>query len=136
MEGLAATALSRGGAVETARSLWQRQYQESTRTDLRENAKNHLDSIQVDEHVWALEFFAQKYFEERGARPARLEDLVRAALLKYIPSDPSGTPYQYDPATGKVRLSPASRVRYLAMPYDYRSAYLEKLERLYHSGVQ
>ena len=131
MEGLAAMALSKSGAVETAKALWQRQYQESTRADVRENARNHLLSIQVDEDLWALEFFIEKYTEKRRVYPRRLQDLVQEGLVRYIPQDPLGAPYQYDPATGAVGLSPASKVRYLTLPYDYRKTYREKLEQLY-----
>src|SRR6185503_10032634 len=71
MEGLAAMALSKGGAVETARSLWQRQFQESNRADLKENAKNHLLSLQTDEQIWTLEFLLEKYRKKTGAFPDR-----------------------------------------------------------------
>jgi len=127
MEGLAAMSLSKGGAVETARSLWQRQYQESNRADLKENAKNHLLSLQTDEQIWTLEFLLEKYRKNTGAFPERLETLVRAGLLKYVPRDPYGAPYQYDSGTGKVRLSPESKARYIKIPYNYRPAFESQL---------
>lgn len=128
MEGLAAMAFSKSGALETALALWQRQYHESSRADVRENARNHLLSIQVAENLWALEFFLNKCFERTGTFPQRLDGLVRAGLLKYVPSDPLGTPYQYDPKEGKVHLSLQSKVRYLEVPDSYREAYLRRLE--------
>jgi len=131
MEGLAAMGLSRSGAVETAKTLWQHQYQESTRADVRENARNHLLSIQVAEDQWTLEFFLNKYREHAGNFPQRLDDLVRAGFLRYIPQDPLGTPYQYDPKEGKVRLGFQTRVRRLEVPEAYRQAYLERLARRY-----
>ena len=130
MEGLAAMALSKGGAVDTARALWQRQYQQAGRADVRENARNHLLSLQVDEDRWMLEFFVERHRAKLGARPARLQDLVRSRFLTSVPRDPSGTPYQYDPATGHVRLAPSSGVHYVRIPYDYRAAFEEKLSRL------
>lgn len=131
MEALAARALSQSGAVETARALWQRQYQESNRADVKENARNHLISMEVDEQRWTLEFFVEKYRKKFGMRPPRLESLVGARFLKFVPKDPSGVPYQYDRSTGGVRLSPTSKVRYLKMQYDYRDAYWETLVRMY-----
>jgi hypothetical protein len=54
---------SKGRALETARSLWQRQYQESNRADVRDNAMNHLLSIQVAEDLRTLELFIGKYLK-------------------------------------------------------------------------
>jgi hypothetical protein len=127
MQGLAAMSMSKGGAMETARSLWQRQYQESGRADLRENARNHLLSIQVAEDLWTLEYLIQKYLRKTGTLPWRLEDLVRAGLIRQIPLDPLGTPYLYLPERAEVRLDPHSKVHYLSMPEVYRKAFLERL---------
>ncbi len=129
MEGLAAMSLSRSGAVETARALWEKQYQSSTSRQVRENAKNHLDSMQVDELLWTIEFLAEKYAARHGRFPARLEDLVTARYLGYVPRDPSGVPLAYDPESGRASLSPGTDVRYLKVPYDYREAFREKLAR-------
>jgi hypothetical protein len=130
MGSLAAMAMSKSGAVETARALWQRQFQESDRPDVRENAWNHLASIQVNEDFWALEYFLERFRAKHNRLPANLEELVRAGYLQKVPLDPSNTPYLYDPATGIVRLGPASKVRYLSVPFDYRQAFREKLGRL------
>jgi len=127
LEGLAASALSRSGAVETARALWQRQYEESTREEVRQNARSHLMSIQVDEQRWTLEFLAEKYRSRFGAFPADLEDLVAAGLLASVPKDPSGVPFAYDRRSGTVGLSTRTGMRYLKMPYDYRDAFRQKL---------
>jgi hypothetical protein len=133
MEGLAAGSLSQGGAIETARTLWRRQLEESTRADLKENAKNHLDSILVDEAIWTLEFLLEKYQAARGAYPPKLENLLGPGALRETLLDPSGVPYDYFPATGAVSLSSKSKVRYLPMSYDYRAVYRKGLERAYES---
>jgi hypothetical protein len=96
---------------------------------VRDNARNHLFSIQVDEDLWTLEFLIEKFRQRTGRTPAGLGELLQTRLLRGIPVDPSGVPYSYEPATGNVRLSPQSRVRRLKIPYDYRDAFLEKLER-------
>jgi hypothetical protein len=127
MEALVAMAMSRGGAIDTAKALWQRQYNESNRADVRANARNHLHSIQVDEDLWTLEFFIKKYTETAGDFPAHLRDLVRAGYIRQIPLDPSGVPYSYDSFSGKVRLNAATKVRYVALPYNYRATFIERL---------
>ena len=119
--------------MDTAKQLWQQQLENSTREDVKDNARNHLASIQVDEDLWTLEFFLGKYEEIHGAKAAHLEELVRAGFLKFVPRDPSGVPYQYDPATGEVHLSPDSKVHYLALPYDYRTDFLKSLAALWAS---
>ncbi len=133
MTNLAASSLSQGGAVETAKQLWQQQLESSTREDVRDNARNHLASIQVDEDLWTLEFFLAKYAEAHSVKASNLEDLVRAGFLKFVPSDPSGVPYEYDAATGDVRLSPGSKVHYMALSYDYRTDFIEGLAAWYAS---
>ena len=129
MEGLAAQALSEGGEVEIAKSLWRRQLEEATRPDIRENARNHLLSIQVDEDIWTLEFFVEKYAALHGTKPRRLDNLVWAGLIRFVPADPSGVPYDYDPDTGWFSLNPKTGVRYVKMTYDYREAFRERLRQ-------
>jgi hypothetical protein len=126
MEGLAAMSLSKGGALETAVALWQRQYEESSRADLRDNARNHLISFQVARELWRLESLVAGFKAKTGAYPRSLEELVRAETRPCRIADPSGTPYQYDPRSGAVGLSPETKVRYLAIPEDLK----EQLENM------
>ncbi len=123
MPGLAAMSLSKGGAIEIAISLWQRQYEESTRENIRDNARNHLLSIQVARDLWSLEFLIEKYKSKTGAFPASLQELVRGQTRKYATADPLGTPYRYDPQTGTVRLSPDTKVHYLQIPETYKQSF-------------
>ena len=127
MQGLAAMSMSKGGAVETARSLWERQYHESARADVRQNALNHLHSIQVAEDIWTLEYFIQKYLKKTGILPWKLQDLEREGLVSRIPDDPLGTPYLYLPEKAQVSLDPHSKVHYIQMPSMYREVFTEKL---------
>jgi len=133
MGSLAAMGASRSGAIETARELWLRQYSETNRADVRENAKNHLHSIRVNEDLWALGFYLEKYAEINGRPPADLHDLVRARLLTAVPTDPSGVSYDYDATSRIVALSPQSRVRLLKIPFDYKTTCRAKLESAYLS---
>jgi hypothetical protein len=59
--------------------------------------------------------------------PATLQDLSQDTSLRFAMSDPLGTPYLYDRETGSVKLSEQTRVRYLAVPPDYRVAFMERL---------
>jgi hypothetical protein len=133
MEGLAASALSNGGAVETAKTLWQKQYQESDRADIKENARNHLYSIQIAESLWALEYFIDRYHDRMAAYPSELGDLVQAGYLRAVPVDPLGNPFKYDSKTGRIILNPQSKLTYLGAPPGYREAFLENLKKLVES---
>lgn len=127
LEGLAAKSLSEGGAMDTARALWQRQYEEATRDDIRENAKNRLISLKVAEDIWALEFLLDVYRLENDMYPRSLSELISNdnGVIKTV--DPLGTPYSYDPETGSVSLSPESKVLYIEVPESYKEDFLEKL---------
>jgi len=120
IEGLAAMALSRGGKLDVAISIWQRQLRESNQASIRENAKNHLMSVQVLRETRALENLVADYKQKFGAFPPSLSDLAPGLAGKYSLVDPMGTPYSYDPSTGRVWLSPDSKVKYLEIPEIYR----------------
>jgi len=120
MESLAAVSLSKGGAMDVAAKLWQRQYQESDRADVKENAANYLISLQVAKDLWTLELLAEKFKAENGSWPGGIEELLLSQKRRYNSADPLGTPYQYDPQTGAFKLSPESKVKYLKIPDSYR----------------
>ena len=114
---LAALSLSKGGSIEIAIELWQRQYQESGRADVRQNARNHLISIQVSQELSQLKILAEQYKAQAGSYPASLSDLMRAQARALPVSDPLGTPYDYDPRTGTARLSSKTKVRFIPGPH-------------------
>jgi hypothetical protein len=116
MASLAAMSLTKGGALEIAAALWERQRQDSGRADVRENARNHLNSICVFQDLSQLKALVEKYKEQTGAYPPSLMDLQRGQPRTLPIEDPLGTPYQYDPETGSVQLSPKSTVHYLPIP--------------------
>jgi tetratricopeptide (TPR) repeat protein len=116
MASLAAMSLTKGGAIEIAAALWERQYRESDRKDVRENAMNHLISIRVFLELSQLKALTEKYREQTGSYPLNLEALQRGQPGVLSIEDPLGTPYRYDPETGSVQLSPKSTVHYLPVP--------------------
>jgi tetratricopeptide (TPR) repeat protein len=113
MASLAAMSLSKGGSIEMATALWEQQYRESTRDDVKKNARNHLLSIQVFKELSHLESMLANHKARTGSYPPSLKDLMREAARAFPIEDPLGTPYEYDPRTGAVHLSPSSTVHYL-----------------------
>lgn len=120
MAGLSAMSLSKGGAIDIALALWQRQYRESDRKDIRDNALNHLLSFQVAKDLWTLESKLEKYKAAKGSFPQNLQELLRGKTGRHSTADPTGIPYDYNPQTGIVRLNPKSKIRYLKVPETYR----------------
>lgn len=120
MAGLATMSLSKGGSVEVAIALWQQQYREANRADVRENARNHLLSFQVARDLSTLETLLKIFREKTGVFPGNLQELVRGRTHKYATVDPLGTPYEYDPRTGIVGLSVDTKVRYQPVPEAYK----------------
>jgi hypothetical protein len=120
MAGLAAMSLSKGGAVEVAIALWKRQYEEATRADVRENARNHLLSFQVAGDLAALESLLEKYRTKTGSFPRSLQELLRGQTRRYAIIDPLGTPYDYDPETGNVWLSLDTKIKYIQVQQSYK----------------
>jgi tetratricopeptide (TPR) repeat protein len=123
---LAATSLSKGGSFEVAIDLWQQQYRNSTRANIRETARNHIISFQAAKEMWELEFLAEQYNKLFQSYPPSLRALVRGQEDKYSLVDPLGTPYQYFPQSGRVSLSPDTKVVFLQVPEIYKESLQKK----------
>jgi hypothetical protein len=108
MESLAAITLSKGGQLEVAAYLWQRQYEQATRADVRENARNNLIGIQAIKDIRTIEMLVKEYRDKNGFFPGSLQNLPDR---NFNALDPLGAPYRYDPNTGAVGLSPESKVK-------------------------
>jgi len=121
MEPLSAMSLSKGGAIEIAIALWQQQYRDSNRADVRDNARNHLLSFDVARDIWSLDSLIEKYRAQNGSFPKSLPELVRGKEGRYRIADPLGFPYRYNPETGEVSLSPESKIRYIKVPEAYKA---------------
>jgi hypothetical protein len=123
MGSLAAASLSKGGAMDVAVYLWQRQYKESTRADVRENAGNYLVSLQVAKDLWTLEILAERFKEKSGSWPGSIDEFLQNQRRRYNSADPLGVPYLYEPQTGSFKLNPESKVRYLKIPDSYKQEF-------------
>lgn len=112
---LAASMLAHGGDRASARFLW-RQLLKSEQIWMRRSAEHALLQLDALDQIEALEIIVRRQREASG----RLETwtaLVSRGVLRGIPVDPTGTPYELDPATGEVRVSPQSELH--PMPTDF-----------------
>lgn len=98
---LAAQMAEHAGDFTTARMLWSATYQSSRQTDIRQNALEHLRSIQVDEDVTNLQAAVTRFGQRTGRLPASMWELAAAEHFPGIPVDPDGKAYVLGPA-GRV----------------------------------
>ena len=101
---------TRGGNLREAIAKWEEVLADPRGDEASQAiARRQLRTLRVRADVQDLEGAIAAYRERSGEPPRRLEDLVRAGLLKSLPLDPDGKPYRYDATSGAVT-SDASRV--------------------------
>jgi hypothetical protein len=112
---LAASMLSRGEDRTAARFLWQ-QVAQSEEAWLRRTAERSLLQLDAMDQIDQLDAVIQRHPLAPGARYS-WEALI-PRIFKIVPFDPTGTPYEIDPATGRVSVS--SRSPLFPMPQEAR----------------
>jgi len=90
---LAAQMHEHAGDYATARMLWQATYESSKESNIRQNAREHLRCIQVDEDVASLQSAVTRFGERTGRLPSSMWELITAEGLPDVPVDPDGNPY-------------------------------------------
>lgn len=94
---MAAQMAQHGGELGMARMLWATTYQSTGDGSVRANAAAHLRALQVDEDITNLEKLVSIYRENTGRLPAGFSELQAAGMLRAVPLDPLGNPYQLMP---------------------------------------
>ena len=112
MKVMAARMAERGKDIGTATALWQAVYQMASDKAIKHTAQLHLDSIQADIAINELDRRVQIYLQKTGKFPSDWADMERASLLRGIPLDPGGEPYQLK-SGGRVEVLDANKYPYL-----------------------
>lgn len=107
LRNLAASVLAKGGDRPTARRMWTA-IQEQSEGQIKANARIHIAVLDALDEADRLSRLAAEYARRAGRPPERLADLARTGLLRRVPADPSGVPFDYDPLTGKASVSKRS----------------------------
>ena len=110
MQVMAAVILQKGGDRETSRFLWTEIYNSTEDVAIRDNARNHLDTLRALDDIEEFERRAAAFREQTGRWPRSAQELAAAGLLQGIPLDPAGHPYQLQP-DGTVMLHPDTTVQ-------------------------
>ena len=105
---LAAITLAEGGNRQSSRKLWT-ELHDTTEIDwIRSTAALRLHQLDAMDEIDELNRNAQQFVERRGRPPANFRELAVDQKWRALPRDPSGVPYDLDPQTGRVTLSPNS----------------------------
>jgi len=94
MKILAASMAEHAQDFNTARLLWSAAYESSQESNIRQNAVEHLRSIQVDEDVTNLQNAVTRFVQANGRIPTSLWEVVNAEHWRGLPVDPDGNPYE------------------------------------------
>src|SRR5580693_2257470 len=102
---LAAKVSEQGDNAETSAFLWNEIYTSASDPQIKENAATHLELLKADADCKAIDTLADEFEKKESRRPASIQELVSAGLLKGIPTDPTGRAYLLD-NDGKAQLDP------------------------------
>lgn len=94
MKILAAQMAEHANDFSTARMLWNAAYESSTQANIRQNAVEHLRSLQVDEQVTHLQADVDRFKDRVGRPPASMAELAATEHWPGLPVDPNGDTYQ------------------------------------------
>ena len=105
LRSLAATTVAQGGDRRSSRAMWEAILQSAEVDWLRRDAERRLLQLRALDAVDALQRAADYYARRTGQTPD-WQELVRARVLRGIPLDPAGTPFEL--TNGRVHLSRSS----------------------------
>ena len=106
---MAARVAEKGGSLDTSRIIWSEIYESSKDPKVQQRAATMLRGLKAEEDEKQLDELAEQYKARFGRYPASSSDMLGAALLPGIPTDPAGYPYVFGP-DGKSALNPQSPV--------------------------
>ncbi len=103
---LVASMLTAANDRRAARFLWQQMLQ-SDQEWMRRNAERRILQLDALDIADQLEAFVKRYPTPAG-EPLTWQGLMRWTPLRQIPTDATGTPFELDPASGRVTVSRTS----------------------------
>jgi hypothetical protein len=113
---LAAVTLANGGSRASSRMLWTEIDRNAEAEWLHRQARFRLRQLDAMDGIDLIERVVLQYRQRTGVLPASWEDMIRARMLRAVPRDPTGTPFQLNAATGQVTLDPTSSLNPLPAP--------------------
>lgn len=104
MKVLAARIAAEGASPETSFALWQQILGSTKDPEVIKNAESHLRLLRVEMDCNRLDQIADEYRKRVRRRPSTMKELVEAGMLRGVPLDPRGYPYDFG-ANGKAEVN-------------------------------
>jgi tetratricopeptide (TPR) repeat protein len=92
----------RAGDKRTSLKEWSAIEETADDDYVRAVAWNHVHDLKVDVDLGDIKSATEAFHARFGRWPASLPDLERAGVLRDLPLDPEGRPYDYDAAAGRA----------------------------------
>lgn len=105
---LAATTMMTGGDRNAARAWLTEMRRTATEEWVRKIADRRLTQLVALDDIDQLQALVPAFQAKMHRDPTGWSDFQAAGILRGFPTDPSGAPYVYFPASGRVRLHPQS----------------------------
>lgn len=116
----AAAVLVQGGEREAARLIWQQMFETAEDDWLKQESRTRLAQFDAMDAIDELNHILWTFKLRMGYLPASWDDLVAARMLRGIPTDPAGTPFEIDPESETVKVARSSPL--WPMPDDFKLA--------------
>jgi hypothetical protein len=105
---LAAATLAQGGQRNASRLLWDQLRQTSDNDFIRTSAERRLVQLDVLDFIDRVNPVLEKYAASNPEGPLTWERLLAAGVVRQIPIDPTGTPFELNPWWGFLAVSEKS----------------------------
>ena len=106
LKSLAATTLAQGGDRQSSRTMWTAIRQSAEIEWLRNDADRRLAQLDALDAIDVLQRGVDAFAKRTGGAPDDWSTLIRAGVVRGVPADPGGTPFEI--VAGRVRLSQQS----------------------------
>jgi tetratricopeptide (TPR) repeat protein len=107
MKVMAAKIAAEGESFETSAFLWHDVYQSATDPATKQGALEHLQLLEAQQDCRQLDKLGDEYEKRFAHRATRIIQFVQAGLLRKVPADPLGFPYELG-EDGKASLNSKS----------------------------
>jgi hypothetical protein len=109
MKMMAAEVAAKGDSFAASTAIWSEIFETAQDAAVKKNAFQHLQSLQAQQDLLALDKYAEDYRQRNGRYPATTRELYESGVLSGVPLDPAGIAYVFGP-DGKAQLDPKSPV--------------------------
>jgi tetratricopeptide (TPR) repeat protein len=95
MRVMAAALKAHAGETETATYMWTNILHSTDDPQLKANAINRLRCLRIDAEVKLLQDRADEFARRNGRAASGWQELISAGLMRRVPLEPDGSPYQF-----------------------------------------